>query len=44
MEKEELQYRLYVRSKIEKGLKDIDEGNVLTHKEVKQRMAPWLNK
>jgi predicted transcriptional regulator len=41
---EELQYKLYVRTKIEKGLKDLDEGNVLTHDEVKMRMAQWLKK
>lgn len=41
---EDLQYKLYVRSKIEKGLKDLDEGNVLTHDEVKMRMAQWLKK
>ncbi|WP_199621645.1 hypothetical protein [Paenibacillus alkalitolerans] len=41
---EDLQYKLYVRSKIEKGLKDLDEGNVLTHEEVKTRMAQWLKK
>ncbi|MGU4885127.1 hypothetical protein MAY10_25060 [Escherichia coli] len=41
---EELQYKLYVRSKIEKGLKDLEEGKTLTHDEVKQRMAQWLKK
>jgi predicted transcriptional regulator len=41
---EDIQYRLYVRSKIEKGLKDIEEGNVLTHDEVLTRMAQWIKK
>ena len=41
---EDLQYNLYVRSKIEKGMKDHDEGNVLTHDEVKKRMTQWLKK
>jgi predicted transcriptional regulator len=41
---EDIQYTLYVRSKIQKGLKDLDEGNVLTTEEVKARMDKWLNK
>jgi predicted transcriptional regulator len=41
---EDIQYTLYVRSKIQKGLKDLDEGNVLTTEEVRARMAKWLNK
>lgn len=41
---EDLQYKLYVRSKIDKGLKDIEEGNVLSHDEVKTRIAQWLKK
>jgi predicted transcriptional regulator len=41
---EDLQYKLYVRSKIEKGLKDLEEGNTLTHEEVMARMAQWLKK
>lgn len=41
---EDIQYTLYVRSKIEKGQKDIDDGNFLTHEEVKARMDKWLNK
>jgi predicted transcriptional regulator len=41
---EELQYKLYVRSKIERGLKDLKEGKTMTHDEVKQRMAQWLKK
>jgi predicted transcriptional regulator len=41
---EDIQYTLYVRSKIEKGQKDIDEGNLLSHDEVKARMDKWLNK
>jgi predicted transcriptional regulator len=41
---EDIQYRLYVRSKIEKGLKDLDDGNVISHDEVKTRMAQWLKK
>ncbi|WP_198960675.1 MULTISPECIES: hypothetical protein [unclassified Cohnella] len=41
---EDIQYTLYVRSKIEKGQKDIEEGNLLTQDEVKARLDKWLNK
>lgn len=27
---------------IEKGLEDLDAGNVIPHEEVKKRMAAWL--
>ena len=41
---EDIQYTLYVRSKIQKGLKDIEEGNFISHDEVKLRMDKWLKK
>jgi predicted transcriptional regulator len=41
---EDIQYTLYVRSKIQKGLKDIHQGNVISHDEVKARMDKWLKK
>lgn len=41
---EDVQYTLYVRSKINKGLKDIEEGNVITHEEVEERMRKWFKK
>lgn len=40
---EDLQYRLYVRRKVERGLKDIEEGRTLTHDEVVKQMQKWLN-
>jgi predicted transcriptional regulator len=33
---------IYVRKKIEKGLKDSEEGRLYTHEEAKQRLAKWL--
>jgi len=41
---EDIQYHIYVREKIERGLKDIKEGRVLTQKEVEKRMSKWLGK
>ena len=36
---EDIQYHIYVRQKIAHGLKDIDEGCVVTQAEVERRMA-----
>lgn len=39
---EDIQYHIYVREEIERGLKDIKEGRVLSHEEVERRMSRWL--
>jgi len=39
---EDIQYHIYVREKIERGLQDVAEGRVLTGKEFEARMARWL--
>lgn len=41
---EDIQYHLYVLQKIEQGRRAIEEGDVLSHEEVKRRMAKWLGK
>lgn len=41
---EDIQYHLYVLQKIERGLKDVEEGRVYTQEEVEKRMAKWLGK
>ena len=41
---EDIQYHIYVRQKIERGLKDIREDRMLSQKEVERRMAKWLGK
>ena len=33
---------IYVRQKIQKGLKDSEEGRLFTHEEAKERLAKWL--
>jgi len=40
---EDVQYHIYVRQKVERGLKDVAEGRVLTQEEAEQRMARWLS-
>lgn len=41
---EEIQYHLYVRQKIERGLNDIKEGRAFTQEEMERRMEKWLEK
>ena len=41
---EEIQYHLYVRQKIERGIKDIEDGRTFTQEEVERRMEKWLEK
>ncbi len=41
---EDIQYHIYVQEKIERGMKDIEEGNVLSQEEVERRMSKWLGK
>lgn len=36
---EEIQYHIYVCQKVERSLKDIEEGRVLTQEEVEQRIG-----
>jgi predicted transcriptional regulator len=39
---EDIEYRIYVRRKVEQGLEDLREGRVVSHEEVERRMARWL--
>jgi predicted transcriptional regulator len=41
---EDIQYHLYVLQKIERGLKDTEDGRVYTQEEVERMMAKWLEK
>jgi hypothetical protein len=35
---------LYFRQKVDQGLKELDEGKGIPHKQVKGRMKKWLKK
>lgn len=37
---EDIMYRLYVKRKIEEGIKAADEGRTVSHEEVKKLFAP----
>ena len=41
---EEIQYHLYIRQKIQRGIKDVDEGRTYTQAEMEKRMEKWLEK
>ena len=38
---EDIEYHVYVRTRVEEGLRAADEGRTTAHEEVKQRMAGW---
>ena len=39
---EEIQYHLYVLQKIRNGLKDAEEGRVLSQDEMQKRFEKWI--
>lgn len=41
---EDIQYHIYVRQKIQKGLDADAEGRVIPQAEVERRMARWVGK
>ena len=38
---EDIQYPIYVREKIGRALKEVEEGRILSQEEVERRMARW---
>lgn len=38
---EDIQYHLYIREKVLRGSRAIDEGRVETHEEVGRRLVEW---
>lgn len=41
---EDIQYHLYVRQKVLRGLRDVDDGRFETQEDVEKRMDQWLTK
>ena len=41
---EDIQYHIYVRQKVQKGLEAARRGKLIPQQEVEKRMAPWLEK
>jgi predicted transcriptional regulator len=40
---EDIMEELYFKIQVDDGLKQLDQGNFVTHEEVKQRVSRWLN-
>jgi len=40
----DIQYHIYVRQKIERGLEAIQSGNVISQEEIEKRMARWFER
>ncbi|MBN1341417.1 MAG: hypothetical protein JXQ73_01990 [Phycisphaerae bacterium] len=41
---EDIMEELYFRGKVERGLKDIERGRVVSHEEAKRRLVQWLQR
>ena len=41
---EDIQYHIYVRQKIQRGLEAARSGRVISQEEVEKRLARWLDK
>ena len=41
---EDIQYRIYVRQAIAAGLRDVEQGQVVSQDEVERRIARWTEK
>lgn len=39
---DDIQYHLYVRDKIERGMADIEAGRLVSHEEVKKQVREWV--
>jgi predicted transcriptional regulator len=39
---EDIIYELYVLEKIQRGMKDAQEGRVVSHADAKERLSRWL--
>lgn len=39
---EDIQYHLYVREKVERGIAAVDEGRVVPQEEAERRISEWV--
>ena len=39
---EDIMYELYFRQRVDRGLQELDDGKTISHQEVKQGIAKWL--
>jgi len=38
---DDIEYRIYVRRKVERGLRDLEAGRTVSQEEAERRMAKW---
>lgn len=41
---DDIQYRIYLRQAIAAGVRDVDEGRIVSQEEVERRMSRWTEK
>ncbi len=39
---DDIQYHIYVREKIERGLVDVEQGKVISQEKAEKRISSWL--
>ena len=39
---EDIMYQLYFRARVDRGLRELDEGQTLSHEEVRRSLVKWL--
>jgi predicted transcriptional regulator len=39
---EEIIYELYFRERVDRGIRELDEGKTVSHEEVERSLATWL--
>lgn len=39
---EEVMYELYFRQRVDRGIRELDEGKTVSHKDVKRSLVKWL--
>ena len=41
---DDIQYKIYVRQKIQRGLEDVEAGRVVSQEQVEQQIEQWFEK
>ena len=41
---DDIQYQIYVRQKIQRGLEDVEAGRVVSQEQVEQQIEQWFEK
>ena len=41
---DDIQYQIYVRQKIQRGLQDVEAGRVVSQEQVEQQIEQWFEK